>query len=295
MRAKSLGWSVALVLLVGSVAVSAQSTDRKTPQSIAALKKEALSGDANAEAELAADFYLGQGVPKDATKAAFWYRKAAEQGHTNSQLVLGAICDDGDGVPQDHTEAAQWFRRAAEHGNARAEFYLASDYDKGQGVPKDAAQAANWYKKAAEQGDADAQNNLGVMYLNGEGVSQDEKLARLWFQKAADQGSAEAKENLKTPATKPSQPLSVGEEIVAGLAIVALIIGRLWLPFIIGKAAERRGSGLVGWVIAAFIFGPLIVWIVYLLFVHWRPIVSNAEPLAVSQDDSTAPITETGL
>jgi hypothetical protein len=293
LRARVFGPCVAFVLLAGSIGVYAQSTDSKSSHNLIALKRKAASGDANAEAELASDFYLGKGVPEDHALAAIWYRKAAEQGHSNSQLVLGAMCDDGDGTPQDHKEAVQWYQKAAEQGNIKAEFYLAIDYQKGQGVPVNATQAANWYRKAAEQGDADSQNNLGVMYLNGEGVAQDDKLAKAWFKKAADQGSNEAKDNLKSPVDKPTEPLSLGEGIVFGLLIVAVIIGRFWLPFIIGNAADRRGAGRLGWVIAGFLVGPLFVWIVYLFFVHWRPIVANVETTDIPRD-STTPISGIG-
>ena len=56
------------------------------------------------------------------------------------------------------------------------------------------------------------------------------------------------------------------------LAVFAAFVGlRWWLGHVIGNAAMRRGCGFMGWVISALIFGPLVVWIVYLIFVHWRP------------------------
>jgi hypothetical protein len=55
------------------------------------------------------------------------------------------------------------------------------------------------------------------------------------------------------------------------LLFIGLIALRWWLGKLIGEAALRRGSGYMGWIICSLIFGPLIVWIVYLIFVHWKP------------------------
>lgn len=52
---------------------------------------------------------------------------------------------------------------------------------------------------------------------------------------------------------------------------IAFVAVRWWLGRLIGMAAARRGRGFLGWVVCSLIFGPLIVWIVYLIFVHSRP------------------------
>ena len=67
---------------------------------------------------------------------------------------------------------------------------------------------------------------------------------------------------------------NVGLDILFAFLVLFFIYVRLALCHIIGKAAERRSSGYGGWVVAAFIVGPLPTWIAYLAFVHWRP-VSN--------------------
>ena len=51
------------------------STD--TPE-ISALRVKANEGDADAQSDLGYAYANGQGVPKDATQKAAWYRKAAE-------------------------------------------------------------------------------------------------------------------------------------------------------------------------------------------------------------------------
>jgi hypothetical protein len=56
--------------------------------------------------------------------------------------------------------------------------------------------------------------------------------------------------------------------------IIAAFVGlRVFFGYLIGSAANRRNYGNTGWMISSLIIGPLIVWIIYLLFVSWRPIV----------------------
>jgi len=66
-----------------------------------------------------------------------------------------------------------------------------------------------------------------------------------------------------------SDNLSIFVGIFAFVGVYALC---WWLGTLIGKAALLRGCGYGEWVVASLIVGPLIVWIVYLLFVHWKPI-----------------------
>jgi hypothetical protein len=73
---------------------------------------------------------------------------------------------------------------------------------------------------------------------------------------------------------------------------VGLIALRWWLGHLIGTAAMRRGRGFMGWVVCSLIFGPLIVWIVYLIFVHSRPPVllpqlRDADPIEPTDESST--------
>jgi hypothetical protein len=168
----------------------------QTPPPLAEVRKAAEQGDATAQVKMGRAYFLGLGVPKDATEALKWYRKAAEQGEPNAQVTLGFMYEKGQGVAQDYPEAVGWYRKAAEQGNAIAQFNLGVMYDRGQGVAQDYPEAVRWYRKAAEQGNANAQFNLGVMYSRGRGVAQDYPEAVGWFRKAAEQGNAMAQYNL---------------------------------------------------------------------------------------------------
>ena len=65
----------------------------------------------------------------------------------------------------------------------------------------------------------------------------------------------------------------VGIALLALFMLFMVAVVRLTIGDFIGEAAERRKSGYGWWVATSLVFGPLLVWIVYLLFVHWRPIV----------------------
>ena len=100
-------------------------------------------------------------------------RARAEQGDANAQFDLGNAYAKGNGVPKDAVKAVFWFRKAAEHGIPEAQFNMGVAYAHGNGVTRDAAQAVSFFRKAAEQGFEHAQYNLGVIYIEGEGVSKD--------------------------------------------------------------------------------------------------------------------------
>jgi len=175
---------VALALMAWGWSAFAQSYNLPSAQSISVLKKQAESGEANAQISLGWLYEYGNGVPQDQSKAVYWYRKAADRGYAKAQLLLGLLHEYGT-PKQDQAEAARWFRKAAEQGNAYAQFSLGSEYQYGWGVPQDNAQAAVWYRKAAEQGEAQAQESLGYFYLKGFGVPQDYAEAYFWLDLAA--------------------------------------------------------------------------------------------------------------
>ena len=87
-------------------------------------------------------------------------RAEAESGNATAQHNLGRMYATGDGVPKDSTEAAKWFRKSAEQGDAGAQFYIGAMYAKGDGVPKDLVQAHAWWNIAGSQGFEDAKKGL---------------------------------------------------------------------------------------------------------------------------------------
>ena len=65
----------------------------------------------------------------------------ADQGDVEAEYQLGAMYYEGQGVPQDYATAAQWYQKAADGGDADAQFVLGLMYSEGQGVPLDYAEA----------------------------------------------------------------------------------------------------------------------------------------------------------
>lgn len=176
---------------------TAQEAVKLSPeQELAALTRKAEAGDADAQNDLGARYFNGEGVPMDKSKAAEWYQKAAVQGNAWAQMGLGWLHSIGEGVPKDPTKAAEWYEKAAAQGNSEAQYYLAETYYYGSGKPKDIAQAAEWYQKAALQGLDKAQSDMGWMYYTGQGVRKDDAKAAEWWQKAAVQGYEDAQGRL---------------------------------------------------------------------------------------------------
>ena len=107
------------------------------PEYVAELKRQAESGDAACQFQVAVAYKDGVIVQKDFKEALTWYRYAAERGHAFAQFDLGTMYDYGDGVPIDRDEAARWYRRSADQGFMMARYNLAVMYDKGVGVGED--------------------------------------------------------------------------------------------------------------------------------------------------------------
>ena len=66
-------------------------------------------GDAAAMNGIAIMHEYGRGVPKDAEKAAEWYRKAAEAGNGHAMTMVAGRLKDA----KNFVEAAKWYGRAA--------------------------------------------------------------------------------------------------------------------------------------------------------------------------------------
>jgi len=155
-------------------------------------------------------FQLGRAYDKngDLSAALTQNQKAAGRGYALAQYNLGVMYEQGQGVLKNDTEAAAWYRKAADQGIAVSQFNLGNMYAKGRGITQNYSEAVKLFRAAANQGFTAAENSLGIMYAHGQGVAQNALEARKWFQLAANQGNAPAKQNLAellkiTAASKP--------------------------------------------------------------------------------------------
>jgi TPR repeat protein len=138
----------ALVLLLTSTAIA--SVDLMKTRELAE------SGDPWYQTELALMYHNGQGLEKDYTEAARWYRLAAEQGFSKAQANLGVLYAEGLGVVRDFSQAAQLFLAAAEQGSTMAQHNLGLLFSRGDGVEKDPVEACIWLSLAASGGHKEA-------------------------------------------------------------------------------------------------------------------------------------------
>jgi uncharacterized protein len=205
-------------------------------------------GDVRAQLRLGIMYRIGQGVPQDNTKAAYWFTKAAKHWRWRSnrpnqlyrmlrglelsqkereaegvarqnwhrvqataQTHLGLMYANGEGVPEDDAKAVYWFKKAMLWGFYEPAYLnLGLMYEKGEGVPQDYATAVDYYAAAAKRGYAEAQSNLGLMYVNGYGVPKDRVRAYAWFSIAAAQGGADGKKG-KNLVAKYMTPAQIAE------------------------------------------------------------------------------------
>ena len=88
------------------------------------LQADAEQGEPRAQRHLANRYLRGQGVPRDAGRAAYWMGLAAEAGLATAQRGYGEFLEQGVGVNPDPEQARQWYRRAAEQGDRIARQHL---------------------------------------------------------------------------------------------------------------------------------------------------------------------------
>jgi TPR repeat protein len=87
----------------------------------------------------------------------------AESGHVLAQTLVGSLYVYGEGVERDDTRAAFWFRQAATNGSSQAQYNLGILYEKGWGVEQSNKQARKWFRMAADNGRQDAASRLAML------------------------------------------------------------------------------------------------------------------------------------
>ena len=107
-------------------------------------------------------------------------RKEAESGNVDAQNNLGWIYLNGHGAAKDYQESIKWYRMAAAQGNASAQFTLGKMYNSGQGVELDHMRAQMWLNLAAAKGNSEAQQvrDLAAGHLTPTQVLKAKKMAQ---------------------------------------------------------------------------------------------------------------------
>ncbi len=138
------------------------------------------------------DFTCETAVPKDASIAIAWYRRAVALDDQGAERNLAILYHTGVGVPRDDVMAAALFERAAAKNDDFGDYYLGTMLETGEGEPKNLPRAVALEQASAAQGQALGQIELGRMYFYGIGVPPDDAKAAAEWRLAAAQGNQTA-------------------------------------------------------------------------------------------------------
>ncbi len=194
---------------------------RKYDEAAEVLTRAAEEGDRKSQHFIAMMYESGNGIERDLTKAAYWYRRTAEQGDREAQLTYAAICVLGKGIDADYAAACHWAALSLRQGNAKAEqtLQIARSQAKADAAAAveafkeahragDHAEALSHLTRAAECGDTDAQFALARLLYEGTGVAEDRAAALFWLRDAAAGGHEAAAELLAKVTDQEVNPVS---------------------------------------------------------------------------------------
>jgi uncharacterized protein len=170
-----------LLLVAPAEAAAGAGTDPDVGSTLGSLNPIAAAD----QIKLAEDYLAGNGVERNAKKAAYWYEKAAGTGNPVAQFEIGYLYATGIGVGRNAERAAHWYQLAASNGLPLAKVNLAVAYLWGTGVKKDEGLAFELLNEAAIQGSGLAACYLGDIYAFGMGVAQDSAKAEYWYRSGA--------------------------------------------------------------------------------------------------------------
>lgn len=159
-------------------------------------------GDAAGCQNLAYQYALGLGVPKNDLQAAVLYRRACEQGDAIGCYNAGLMHEQGRGFLRDPINATADYQQGCDGGYALACTNLGYLYEHGTGVAKSEGTAVELYRRGCEgdgcsPGDPTGCFNMGVAHRDGlGGLSADGAAAVPWFERACDADSGMACANL---------------------------------------------------------------------------------------------------
>jgi TPR repeat protein len=134
------------------------------------LRRDADSGNAQAQIALGLSYLRGRGVSKDIDQSVRYFRLASQSGSPTGMFHFAACLEGGVGIKQDLREAVALFKRSADGGVAAAVERYARALDCGRGVPENQAKALKYYKRGADLGLPKCQYYYARACLEGRGV-----------------------------------------------------------------------------------------------------------------------------
>jgi uncharacterized protein len=158
--------------------VAAQATDES-----ASRRDQPTPFVTNAWAKLGMFFRKGipnSDVKADPNRAREYFWRAAYFGDADAQLNLAAMFYNGEGGDRDLIQAAKWANLATDKGNPAAKdllieiaLELTRDHLKQADQPNELHQAAQWAKLASDYGSVDGQALYGHILFVGDGTTRD--------------------------------------------------------------------------------------------------------------------------
>lgn len=147
---------------------------------------------ASALHNLATCFFLGNGRPRDLTRARMLYGQASDLGFAKAACAFGNMLIAGQGGSKDAARGLDLCRRAADTGEPDAQTDYGGYLLTGQYMKKDAVTARRYLAAAAAKRHANASYLLGQIYWNGDGVGKDRAEAARWWKVAHEAGRPDA-------------------------------------------------------------------------------------------------------
>ena len=141
-------------------------------------------------------YHLGFGVEKNGEEAVKWLTRSAASGNAEAQAELAAMYHDGDAVCQDYTKSCELYGKSAAAGCMAGIIGLGNALVVGEGIAKNVEKAMRLYQKASDMGSLPCMTHLGRVYLDGTIVPQDIGLACKYLEMAAAAGDVDSHERL---------------------------------------------------------------------------------------------------
>ena len=117
---------------------------------IFSLTREANDNNPLAQHELGIRYLIGDGVPPDTVKAAYWIKRAADQNLTAAEYNYGIMLFNGWGTKWDPFAGFKYIQKAAEGFMPQAEYVYGLLYTDDLIVPRDWKKTYKWVKLAAD-------------------------------------------------------------------------------------------------------------------------------------------------
>lgn len=162
-------------------------------QTIARLKTEAVTGNAQSQFDLGRVYYTGYSVPADLSLARKWFCEAARQDHPIAKSQCAGMMYNGQGGPVEEAPAMLLLKDSAAksepYGMALYGFFTIAESARRGNVDEAQPEAIAYLVRAADSGEMIAQATLGtvVFFYGTHGATQDVPRAIGYIRQAAAQ------------------------------------------------------------------------------------------------------------